>query len=131
MKWFLGLVTLVTVFSGCSFVEKKETQAKIKSTVYQNNNKLSYCYKKALEDQNNLEGEMSMEWDVVYIDGQEKVANVAIKDTNISSEVLANCLKAAVSQMHFNLPTRNQQKVHRVSYPFVFKNDGSTEPLRR
>ena len=118
MKLISGV--LVLILSGCSFVEKKETQLNIRSTVYQNNQKWSYCYKKALDENADLEGEMNLQWDVAYDSGQEKIRNVSIQKTNIRSQTLAECMKKAVATMRFNLPERNEKKVYRVSFPFIF-----------
>jgi hypothetical protein len=125
------LLSLLVLVTGCSTLENKESQLKIKSTVYQNNDKLSYCYKKALSEKDDLEGEMALEWDVDYRSGQELIRNVEVKSSNVPSETLAQCIKTAITGMHFNLPTRHKQKVHRVSYPFVFKNDESSDLKRR
>ena len=117
------VLELIGVLAGCAFVEKKETELSIQKTVTSQNDKLSYCYKKALEENNNLEGEMSLSWDISYLTGQEQISNVAVEKSDIISETLANCMKQAIATMRFQLPTRDTQKIHRVSYPFVFKND--------
>lgn len=123
---FVGLgfvVAALLLNAGCGVMEKKETQLKIRSTVYQNNEKWSYCYKKALDENSDLKGEMSIQWDVSYRSGQEKIQNVSINKSNVQSETLVNCMKQAVTTMKFNLPERNQKKVYRVSFPFVFDAD--------
>ncbi len=116
----LILVVPLMLLVGCSVIEKKETQLQIRSTVYKNNQKWSYCYKKALSENADLEGELDLQWDVSYSSGQEQVQNVFINRANIRSKTLVDCMKKAVATMRFNLPERNEKKVYRVSYPFVF-----------
>lgn len=108
---------------GCASWFQSPKETKVEDVVYSHNARLSYCYKKALQENNELEGQMQFGWDVDYRSGQERIRNVSVEHSEISSETLANCMKKVISSMRFDLRDRNEIKVQRVSYPFHFSND--------
>ena len=123
MNKLILLFMMVFLFVSCVAVDKKKRQIQVKDIVAQNNAKWSYCYKKALQKNKNLEGDMNMEWEVFYSGGREKVRNIKVQSTSVRSQDLVHCMKKAIATMKFDFPEKRQIPLRKVSYPFTFKND--------
>ena len=92
----------------------------------------SYCYKKAMKKEKAvLEGELEMSWRVDYLQGSERVSDVAVNKASVQSEALVNCMKRAITKMRFDLPRDKGAAVYEVNHPFVFKNDDRLNVLTR
>lgn len=124
----IGVILSLILFfvGGCSAIEKKQRQLQVKDVVAKNNDKWSYCYKKALEKNKGFEGDMEFQWEVSYLQGQEKIRNIKVENSTVRSSELAHCMKKAIATLRFDFPEKRKVPIRKVSYPFSFRNDKQT-----
>lgn len=94
-------------------------QEQIDSVIKRNQGQMIYCYEKGLQKNKKLKGRVSLSF-VINGSGKVKVANV--KQSNLHSQTVENCVVSKLKRFKFPKPAG---KVNvKVTYPFVFELAG-------